>query len=91
MKRLVIKPQRPGGGLGFDLRDVLQALGPRVSTSAWTIGNLSYVPRDERQIPAFHGSEHAKISGHELLGALPNLLQTIDGEFGRSRLIANRG
>lgn len=77
--RLIIRPQTPGGGLGFDLRDVLQALGPRVSSSVWAIGdNLSYVSRDETDIPAFH---RAELRGDELISSLPNLLQVIDGEF----------
>lgn len=91
MTRMVIKPQMPGGGLGLDLRDVLQALGPRASTSAWTIDDLTYVSREEREIPAFHGSEHARISGHELLASLPNSIQVIDASFARTRRIGNRG
>jgi hypothetical protein len=79
MVRLVIRPQTAGGGLGFDLRDVLQALGPRVSSSVWAIGdNLNYVSRDESDIPALHRDE---LRGDELISGLPNLLQVIDGEF----------
>jgi hypothetical protein len=68
-------------GLGFDLPDVLKALGPRVSSSAWVVNSLNYVSRDERDIPAFQGGAGARILGAELLSSLPNLLQVIDGEF----------
>ncbi len=80
MARLVIGSQREGG-LGFDLPDVLKALGPRVSSSAWAVDGLNYVSRDERDIPALHGGAGARILGTELLLSLPNLLQVIDGEF----------
>jgi hypothetical protein len=80
MARLIIGSQREGE-LGFDLPDVLKALGPRVSSSAWAIGGLHYVSRDERDIPALQGKDGARIVGAELLSSLPNLLQVIDGEF----------
>src|SRR5713101_4087759 len=79
MARLIIGSQREGG-LGFDLPDVLKALGPRVLSSAWTVGSLHYVSRDERDIPALQGKD-SRIMGPELLSSLPNLLQVIDGEF----------
>lgn len=81
MKCLIIRPQTSGGRLDFDLQEVLQALGPKVSTSAWMIRDLNYVSRDERDIPTFHSSERKRIPGDELLASLPNLLQVIDGEF----------
>ena len=80
MARLIIRSQR-AGGLDFDLPDVLKALGPRVSCSAWTVEGLNYVSRDEKDIPALHRGAGATILGTELLLSLPNLLQVIDGEF----------
>jgi len=77
---LIIGCQRERG-LGFDLAEVLDALGPRVARSAWAIEGLKYVSRDETDIPVLHGGDGARVLGTELLSSLPNLLQVIDGEF----------
>ncbi|HTG32151.1 MAG TPA: hypothetical protein VLB76_04420 [Thermoanaerobaculia bacterium] len=80
MSHLIIGCQRERG-LGFDLAEVLDALGPRVARSAWAIEGLKYVSRDETDIPVLHGGDGARVLGTELLSSLPNLLQVIDGEF----------
>jgi hypothetical protein len=80
MSHLIIGCQEEGG-LGFDLAEVLDALGPRVVRSAWTIEGLNYVSRDETDIPVLHSGEGERVLGAELLSILPNLLQVIDGEF----------
>lgn len=80
MLHLIIRCQREGE-LGFDLADVLNALGPRVARSTWAIEGLNYVSHDETDIPVLHGGDGARVLGTELLSSLPNLLQVIDGEF----------
>jgi hypothetical protein len=80
MARLVIGPQ-PEGGLGFDLPDVLKALGPRASSSEWAIDRLHYISRDEKNVAAFQAGEGVRTLGAELLSGISNLLQVIDGEF----------
>lgn len=80
MSHLIIGCQGEGG-LDFDLAEVLNALGPRVARSAWTIESLSYVSRDDVEIPLLHSGEGERVPGTELLSSLPNLLQVIDGEF----------
>jgi len=81
MIKLKINPPVGGGGLGFDLRDLLPLLGPRAVSSSWLVSDLNYVSRDDKSIPAFQGLEEDKIPGPDIIGALPNLLQVIDGVF----------
>lgn len=71
-----------GGGLEFDLPEVLGALGERVAASRWRGRGLCYVSRDERGIEALERlGAGGEVMGGELLAALPRLLQVIDGEF----------
>ncbi len=81
MKRLLIRDgtERATGGLDFDLGDVLGSLGGRVAASQWRIPNLNYISHDDKSIPAFEGV--GPVRGVELLGALPALMQVIDGEL----------
>jgi hypothetical protein len=74
----------PGGrgGLEFDLAEILSALGPRVAASRWSCRNLSYVSKDERDIdPLDRAASGGSVEGRDLLSALPQLLQVLDGEF----------
>ena len=75
----------PGGsgGLDFDLRDVLAALGQRVVTSRWRCPRLRYTSRDERDVPVLEqaGTEGRPVAGSDLAGGIGELLQVIDGEF----------
>ncbi|HSB15307.1 MAG TPA: hypothetical protein VLE22_12680 [Bryobacteraceae bacterium] len=80
MVRLVIGRQGESG-LGFDLPEVLKALGPRVLASAWAIDGLHYVSTDERNVSGFQAEEGVRIPGAKLLSGISNLLQVLDGEF----------
>jgi len=74
----------PGGsgGLAFDLRDVLAALGPRAVESRWRFSHLHYVSRDEQDIPVLeHVAAQGAVSGADLAKGIEQLLQVIDGEF----------
>ena len=83
MTRLVVRDgsDAQGGGLNFDLAEILAAIGPRSVTSEWILRDLNYVSRDDREIPVFQVEDGSRISGEELRSSLPNLLQVIDGEF----------
>ena len=70
------------GGLAFDLSEVLAALGRSPAHSAWTGRGLSYVSDDDVPIPVLDQiGAGGTVSGADLLAALPQLHQVIDGEF----------
>lgn len=71
-----------GGGLEFDLAQVLAALGDRVAASSWRARELSYVSQNDAEIePLERLRAGALVSGADLLDSLPRLIQVIDGEF----------
>ncbi len=79
--KLKIKPPNDRKGLDFDLDELLDILGPRVATSAWSISGIQYVSQDDIAIPTLNGPDDSRVTGVELIAAIPNLLQVIDGEF----------
>ena len=85
MRGVIIRDgTEPGGrgGLDFDLAEVLQALGERVTTSWWRGRGLWYICRDDADIePLQRVAAGALVAGYELVSILPRLLQVIDGEF----------
>ena len=71
-----------GGGLEFGLAEVLFALGPRVAESRWLCRDLHYISRDETDIDTLDlAAAGGLVEGHDLLSALPRVLQVINGEF----------
>jgi len=71
-----------GGGLEFDLSDVLATLGERVTRSRWRARGLWYLSSDELGVDQLERlSAGATLDGHELLESLPRVRQVIDGEF----------
>ncbi len=80
MNKIKINPA-PGQGLDFDLRDLLQLLGPRAVLSQWMLSGLNYLSQDDRPIPALDGPKGKWISGSDLVSSLSNLMQVVDGVF----------
>jgi len=87
MKRAVIIPtstaRNANRGIGFDLADVLRALGSRALESRWHCTNLHCITRDNRDIEvlAQAGESEAGVDGAALLAGLEHLLLTLDGAF----------
>ena len=74
----------PGGsgGLEFDLREVLAALGKRAVAFRWRSRYLQYVSRDEQDISVLERLRAQDVvSGADFVNGIDQLLQVIDGEF----------
>ena len=70
------------GGLEFDLREILAALGKRAVESRWRSPYLQYVSRDEQDISVLeHLGAQDVVSGADFVNGIDQLLQVIDGEF----------
>jgi len=71
-----------GGGLTFDLSEVLEALGQNARSWVWRGRDIHYVSRDERDVAVVHAlAEGRAVAGADLLAGLEELLQVIGGEF----------
>jgi hypothetical protein len=71
-----------GGGLTFDLPEVLGALGQRAQKWLWRGRDIQYVSRDERDVSVIEElADGGAVTGARLVAGLEHLLQIIDGEF----------
>jgi hypothetical protein len=84
MSGVIIRDGTESGGknaLEFDLRDVLDALGPRAARSRWHYSGLCYTSASGQDIEAFERSPGDLIDGTQLIAAAQQLQQVIDGHF----------
>ncbi len=86
MRGILIKDgARPqgGGGLSFDLVDILTVLGAPVIESRWRVRNLWYVSHAGTDIAAYTRAEAAEelLDGREMVAAAHQARQVLDGEF----------
>jgi hypothetical protein len=71
-----------GGGLAFDLPEVLGALGEKAHSWVWRGRDIQYVSRDERDVAVIQELAAGRaLAGADLIAGLEQLLQIIDGEF----------
>jgi hypothetical protein len=71
-----------GGGLAFDLPEVLGALGEKAQSWVWRGRDIQYVSRDERDVAVIQELAAGRaLAGADLIAGLEQLLQIIDGEF----------
>jgi hypothetical protein len=79
-----------GRALGFDLRDILDCLGPDVVRSTWTLRNVECVGTTAAHELHEASDRREAIEGSRLVTLAGEIAQVIDGEF-RARLPATRG
>jgi len=81
--RLIIRDgTEQGGGLTFDLPEILGALGQKAQSWVWRGRDVRYVSRNERDVAVIQAlAEGRAVDGVEFVTGLEQLLQTIDGEF----------
>jgi len=71
-----------GGGLNFDLREILQALGRKGRNCTWRGRDIQYVSRDERDVAPIEAlGAGGAVSGTELIDRIEQLLQVIHRQF----------
>jgi hypothetical protein len=84
MRRVIIRDGTEPSGSGgreFDLRDILEALGPRAASCDWSCDGLQYCSTDETDVPSLDlAASGRRVPGAELCAELPRIRQVIDGE-----------
>jgi len=86
MDKIYIKDAHDGG-LSFDLKDLLAAIGPPALESYWTVGSvercgesLDVIGKDIQVVEALAASGE-RVSGYRLQEIAADIHQTIWGEF----------
>jgi hypothetical protein len=87
MHAIRIHDLAPQGFLAFDLKEILNALGPRGLTASWTVGGVpsqgqgfSATGKGADEMEEFARSG-ARLSGRHLARMARNVVQVIWGEF----------
>lgn len=81
MTRLIISAPIASRSLGFDLPEILAALGPGVAGCTWGIRDLNYISEVDEDVPVLERGLVEPVSGSDLLSGLGALTQVIDGRF----------
>lgn len=81
----ILDRNKAGNSLGFDLKDILSALGESVKNSLWIVSYAEALGEDAERLHVI-ADKQCEISGDELISIAKNIYQVVEGEF-RARQI----